>query len=166
MLNELDKELERRGHLFVRYADDLVIFCKSCRSAQRTLDNLLPFIETKLFLKVNKDKTHVAYMRDIKFLSYAFGRRNGKCQFYIHVDSIKKMKIKIRELTSRNNGWSSEYRKQRLTWYIRGWLNYLSLQVPKVDKGMGRLAPSSHTDVFGSSETSPNPVSKSEEAYS
>lgn len=124
MLNELDKELERRGHLFVRYADDLVIFCKSRRSAQRTLDNLLPFIETKLFLKVNKDKTHVAYMRDIKFLSYAFGRRNGKCQFYIHVDSIKKMKIKIRELTSRNNGWSYEYRKQRLTWYIRGWLNY------------------------------------------
>ena len=124
MLNELDKELERRGHLFVRYADDLVIFCKSRRSAQRTLDNLLPFIETKLFLKVNKDKTHVAYIRDIKFLSYAFGRRNGKCQFYIHVDSIKKMKIKIRELTSRNNGWSYEYRKQRLTWYIRGWLNY------------------------------------------
>lgn len=124
MLNELDKELERRGHLFVRYADDLVIFCKSRRSAQRTLDNLLSFIETQLFLKVNKDKTHVAYMRDIKFLSYAFGRRNGKCQFYIHVDSIKKMKIKIRELTSRNNGWSSEYRKQRLTWYIRGWLNY------------------------------------------
>ena len=124
MLNELDKELERRGHLFVRYADDLVIFCKSRRSAHRTLDNLLPFIETKLFLKVNKDKTHVAYMRDIKFLSYAFGRSNGKCQFYIHVDSIKKMKIKIRELTRRNNGWSYEYRKQRLTWYIRGWLNY------------------------------------------
>ena len=124
MLNELDKELERRGHLFVRYADDLVIFCKSRRSAHRTLDNLLPFIETKLFLKVNKDKTRVAYMRDIKFLSYAFGRSNGKCQFYIHVDSIKKMKIKIRELTRRNNGWSYEYRKQRLTWYIRGWLNY------------------------------------------
>lgn len=124
MLNELDKELERRGHLFVRYADDLVIFCKSRRSAQRTLDNLLPFIETKLFLKVNKEKTHVAYMRDIKFLSYAFGRSNGKCQFYIHVDSVKKMKSKIRELTNRNNGWGYEYRKQRLTWYIRGWLNY------------------------------------------
>ena len=127
MLNELDKELEKRGHLFVRYADDLVIFCKSRRSAQRTLDNLLSFIETKLFLKVNKDKTHVAYMRDIKFLSYAFGRRNGKCQFYIHSDSIKKMKSKIREFTSRNNGWSYEYRKQRLTWYIRGWLHYFKL---------------------------------------
>ena len=127
MLNELDKELEKRGHLFVRYADALVIFCKSRRSAQRTLDNLLPFIETKLFLKVNKEKTHVAYMRDIKFLSYAFGRSNVKCQFYIHVDSVKKMKSKIRELTSRNNGWSYEYRKQRLTWYIRGWLNYFKL---------------------------------------
>lgn len=127
MLNELDKELEKRGHLFVRYADDLVIFCKSRRSAQRTLDSLLPFIETKLFLKVNKEKTHVAYMRDIKFLSYAFGRSNGKCQFYIHGDSIKKMKSKIRELTSRNNGWGYEYRKQRLTWYIRGWLNYFKL---------------------------------------
>lgn len=92
ILSELDKELEKRGHLFVRYADDLIIFCKSRRSTQRTLDNLLPFIETKLFLKVNKEKTKVAYMRDIKFLSYAFGRRNGKCQFYIHGDSIKKMK--------------------------------------------------------------------------
>lgn len=70
---------------------------------------------------------HVAYMRDIKFLSYAFGRSNGKCQFYIHGDSIKKMKSKIRELTSRNNGWGYEYRKQRLTWYIRGWLNYFKL---------------------------------------
>lgn len=73
---------------------------------------------------MNKEKTHVAYMRDIKFLSYAFGRSNGKCQFYIHVDSVKKMKSKIRELTNRNNGWGYEYRKQRLTWYIRGWLNY------------------------------------------
>lgn len=127
MLNELDRELERRGHRFVRYADDLVIFCKSRRSAGRTLDNLLPFIEKKLFLKVNMEKTKVAYMRDIKFLSYAFGRRNGKCQYYIHGDSIRKMKAKIRELTSRSNGWGYEYRKQRLTWYIRGWLNYFKL---------------------------------------
>ena len=80
MLNELDKELEKCGHLFVRYADDLVIFCKSRRSAQCTLDNLLPFIETKLFLKVNKEKPYVAYMRDIKFLSYAFGCCNGEWQ--------------------------------------------------------------------------------------
>lgn len=56
MLNEIDKELEKRGHRFVRYADDLVIFCKSRRSAGRTLENLLPFIEKKLFLRVNMEK--------------------------------------------------------------------------------------------------------------
>ena len=127
MLNELDKELERRGHKFVRYADDLVIFCKSRKAAQRTYEHIVPFIENKLFLKVNKEKTKVAYMRDIKFLSYAFGRRNGKCQYRLHSESIEKMKDKIRELTSRSNGWSYEYRKQRLQWYIRGWSNYFSL---------------------------------------
>jgi retron-type reverse transcriptase len=92
MLNELDREPERRGYRFVRYADDLVIFCSSHHSADRTLDNLLPFIEKKLFLKVNREKTKVAYMRNIKFLSYAFGRRNGKYQYYIHRDSIRRMK--------------------------------------------------------------------------
>ena len=58
--------------------------------------------------------------------------RNGQCQFYIHVDSIKKMKIKIRELTSVITAGSSEYRKQRLTWYIRGWLNYFKFAGLKV----------------------------------
>jgi hypothetical protein len=62
MLNELDKELERRGHRFVRYADELLIFCRSRRSAQRTLSNILPFIEKKLFLKVNREKTVVDYV--------------------------------------------------------------------------------------------------------
>lgn len=98
MLNELDKELERRGHKFVRYADDLLIFCKSRKAAHRTYDHIVPFIEGKLFLKVNREKTKVAYIRDIKFLSYAFGRRNGKCQYLLHPESIKKMKHKIREL--------------------------------------------------------------------
>ena len=60
MLNELDRELEKRGHRFARYADDLVILCKSERSAERTLTNIIPFIEEKLFLKVNREKTVVA----------------------------------------------------------------------------------------------------------
>lgn len=127
ILNELDKELERRGHKFVRYADDLVIFCKSRKSAKRTYEHIVPFIEKKLFLKVNKEKTKVAYIRDIKFLSYAFGRRNGKCQYRLPSDSIAKMKDKIRLLTSRSNGWSYECRKQRLQWYLRGWSHYFSL---------------------------------------
>lgn len=127
MLNELDKELERRGHLFVRYADDLVIFCKSRKSAKRTYVHIIPFIENKLFLKINKDKTKVAHMRDIKFLGFSFGRSNGKCQFYLSKETLKRLKTKIRELTSRSNGWGYEYRKQRLRWYIRGWSDYFSL---------------------------------------
>ena len=127
VLNELDKELARRGHLFVRYADDLVIFCKSRKLANRTYAHIIPFIEKKLFLRINKDKTQVAHMRDIKFLGFSFGRSNGQCQFYLHKDTFKKLKTKIRELTSRSNGWGYDYRKQRLHMYIRGWSNYFSL---------------------------------------
>ena len=65
MLNELDKELESRGHRFVRYADDMLIFCRSKRSAERTLMNILPFIEKKLFLKVNREKTVVGEARKL-----------------------------------------------------------------------------------------------------
>src|SRR6056297_1542010 len=75
MLNELDKELENRGHRFVRYADDLLIFCKSKRSAKRTLENIVPFIERKLFLKVNRDKTVVDEAWRVKFLGFSFYRR-------------------------------------------------------------------------------------------
>jgi hypothetical protein len=105
----------------------MVIFCKSLRSAGRTPEKLLPFIERKLFLKVNREKTKVAYMRDIKFLSCAFGRSKGKCRYYIHRDRISRMKGRIRELTGRSNGWGYGYRKERLTRYIRGWLNCFKL---------------------------------------
>ncbi|HJZ41661.1 MAG TPA: group II intron reverse transcriptase/maturase, partial [Bacteroidales bacterium] len=71
MLNELDKELENRGHRFARYADDMVILCKSKRSAERTLTSIIPYIEEKLFLKVNKEKTLVGYISRIKFLGYS-----------------------------------------------------------------------------------------------
>ena len=70
MLNELDKKLEERGHPFVRYADDMMIFCKSRKSAERTLANIKPFIEKKLFLKLNEEKTKIRYIgsADVKFL--------------------------------------------------------------------------------------------------
>src|SRR5690606_10734883 len=84
MLNELDKELTKRGHRFVRYADDVMIFCKSKKSAKRTLSNITPFIEEKLFLKVNKDKTQVAHISKVRFLGYAFYRYKGKCRFRVH----------------------------------------------------------------------------------
>ena len=127
MLNELDKELTRRGHRFVRYADDCMIFCKSRKSAERTLENIIPFIEGKLFLKVNRDKTCVEHISKVKYLGYSFYRYRGKCRFKAHPKSIAKMKDKIRELTNRSNGWGNEYRALKLTQFIRGWVNYFGM---------------------------------------
>ena len=127
MLNELDKELTRRGHRFVRYADDCMIFCKSRKSAKRTLENIIPFIEGKLFLKVNRDKTCVEQISKVKYLGYSFYRYRGKCRFRVHPKSIAKMKEKIRELTNRSNGWGNEYRALKLTQFIRGWVNYFGM---------------------------------------
>ena len=127
MLNELDREIENRGHRFVRYADDMVVLCKSKRSALRTLENLLPFIEGKLFLKVNKEKTSVAEISKIKFLGYSFYRLNGECQLRVHPKSVLKMREKMKSLTSRSNGWGNERRKESLRQYIVGWVNYFKL---------------------------------------
>lgn len=127
LLNELDKELERRGHKYVRYADDLVIFCRSRRSAERTMENIIPFIEGKLFLKVNRDKSQVAQVKDIKFLGYSFYIIKGEGRLRIHHKSVAKMKARIKELTSRSNGWGNDRRKEALSLYIRGWVQYFKL---------------------------------------
>ena len=127
MLNELDKELEHRGHRFVRYADDCMIFCKSRKSAERTLENILPFIEGKLFLKVNRKKTNVAHFRNVKYLGYSFYRCKGECRFRVHPKSVSKMKNKIRELTDRNKGMSNVIREERYQQYVRGWVQYFRL---------------------------------------
>ena len=127
MLNELDKELERRGHRFVRYADDCMIFCKSRKSAERTLENIIPFIEGKLFLKVNRKKTEVAHISKVKYLGYTFYRYKGKCRFRVHPKSVVKMKDKIRELTDRNRGISNAEREKKFQEYVRGWVEYFRL---------------------------------------
>jgi group II intron reverse transcriptase/maturase len=127
MLNELDKELERRGHRFVRYADDCMIFCKNKKGAVRTLENIMPYIEGKLFLKVNREKTKVEYVGKVKYLGYSFYRYKGKCKMRVHSKSIAKMKAKLIELTSRSNGWGNEYRALKLTQFIRGWVNYFAM---------------------------------------
>ncbi len=115
LLNELDRELERRGHKFVRYADDCMIFCKSKRAAERTCKSITRFIEGKLFLKVNHEKTSIAYFNQVKYLGYAFYRHKGKCRFRVHPKSIVAMKERIRELTARSNAMSNEYRPKAVT---------------------------------------------------
>lgn len=127
MLNELDKELESRGHKFVRYADDLVIWCKSKRGAERVMGSIIRFIEGKLFLNVNKEKSQVAHCTKVKFLGYSFYKTKGEGRLRIHPKSVAKMKAHIKELTSRSNGWGNERRKKSLRQYIVGWVNYFKL---------------------------------------
>lgn len=127
MLNECDQELERRGHLFVRYADDLQIFCKSMKAANRTLNHILPFIEGKLFLRVNKEKTQVTYVGKVKYLGYGFYIYKGEGRLRIHPKSVQKLKDKIRDITGRSNGMGIEARKIRLNQVVRGWMNYFKL---------------------------------------
>jgi len=127
MLNECDHELEKRGHRFVRYADDMMIFCKSKKAAKRTLDHILPFIEGKLFLRVNREKTKVAHVNYVKFLGYSFYIYRGEGRLRIHPKSTQKLKDKIREVTGRSNGMGIEERRKKLNQIVRGWTNYFKL---------------------------------------
>lgn len=127
MLNELDHELERRGIRFVRYADDLQLFAKTKRSAQRMLEHILPFIEGKLLLRVNREKTVVAYIGKAKFLGYGFYPSKDGIKLRVHAKSVNKMKAKVKEITSRNNGLGYELLKLKLKQFITGWVNYFKL---------------------------------------
>lgn len=127
MLNELDQKLEEWGYRFVRYADDLMIFTKSKRAGQRQFQRVSKFIEGKLKLKINKEKTSITRLNQIKYLGYGFYRIKGKCRFRVHPKSITKLKDKLRETTGRSNGMSIEGRKTKLNQIIRGWVQYFKL---------------------------------------
>lgn len=138
ILNELDKELDKRGHHFVRYADDMMIMCKSQRAAQRTYESITKFIEKKLFLNINKDKTKICHLsEDVKFLGYTFIKRQlkndetTKWHASVHRKSLAKLKVKIKELTDRRcpKGWSTT--KTELNTVLRGWFNYFRLGIRK-----------------------------------
>jgi group II intron reverse transcriptase/maturase len=127
MLNELDHELERRGHRFVRYADDMVIFCRSKASAMQTLEHIIPYIEGKLFLKVNREKTVVAYAGKIKFLGYGFYKSRKGFGLRVHQKSQKKMRARVKELTSRGRVNDYEEWKLKPKRFVVGWVNYYRL---------------------------------------
>ena len=127
MLNELDYELERRGHKFVRYADDMVIFCKSKRAAQRILENILPYIEGKLFLRVNREKTKIADIGKIKFLGYGFYYSRKGVRATVHAKSKAKLEKKIKEITRRSDGRGYDWKKRKLAQTLKGWVNYFKL---------------------------------------
>ena len=127
MLNELDHELESRGIRFVRYADDMLLFAKTKRSAKRMLEHILPFIENKLLLKVNREKTTVAYIGKVKFLGYGFYPSKEGIKLRVHAKSISKMRAKVKELTARSSGIGYDLLKLKLKQLITGWVNYFKL---------------------------------------
>ena len=126
VLDELDKELESRGHRFVRYADDCNIYVKSKRAGERTLASIQRFIEGKLRLKVNEEKSAVDRPWKRKFLGFSF-TSTKEPRIRIAKASIQRMKGKVREITSRKIPYPMEYRIQKLNQYLTGWCGYFAL---------------------------------------
>ena len=127
VLDELDKELERRGHKYVRYADDFRIYCKSLKAAERAMLSITRFLTVKLKLKVNQDKSAISRPWLRKFLGFTYFQMCGQSKIRVHAESMKRFKDKVRELTSRKRGKSLRQVIQELNRYIRGWWNYFRL---------------------------------------
>ena len=124
-LDELDKELEKRGHRFARYADDLVILCKSKRSAQRTLKSVTRFIEGRMKLKINETKTTVSHItRGVKFLGHGFYKTKDGYFPTVHPKSKERLKNALREILSRNRKQSIPVVKEMLNKKLHGWCEY------------------------------------------
>jgi RNA-directed DNA polymerase len=132
VLDELDKELEKRGHRFVRYADDCNIYVRSERAGQRVMEGVRQFITGKLKLKVNESKSAVARPKDRKFLSFSFtGGKNARRR--IAPKAIQRFKAKVRILTHRHKGQSLRQIIPPLSGYLRGWRGYFGFcQTPSV----------------------------------
>uniref|UniRef100_UPI001EFF2B52 reverse transcriptase domain-containing protein n=1 Tax=Bacillus mycoides TaxID=1405 RepID=UPI001EFF2B52 len=126
MLNELDKELESRGLQFVRYADDALIFVKSEKAASRVMKSIVRFIEEKLGLIVNTEKSKVSRSEDLKFLGfgYYYNPKDKRYQTKPHPISVQKFQRKLRQLTKRNWSVPLDYRILKLKQVIFGWVNY------------------------------------------
>ncbi len=133
MLNELDKEMEKRGLNFVRYADDCIIMVGSEMSANRVMRNISRFIEEKLGLKVNMTKSKVDRPSGLKYLGFGFyfGTRAHQFKAKPHAKSVAKFKKRMKELTCRSWGVSNSYKVEKLNQLIRGWINYFKIESMK-----------------------------------
>jgi len=137
MLNELDKELEARELNFVRYADDSVIAVGSSAAANRVMNTITKWIERKLGLKVNAEKTRTTKPTSLKYLGFGFVKMEGKWEARPHQDSLAKFKSKLKQLTKRSWSISMNDRIMRLNWVIRGWINYF--RIGKMKWNMTRI---------------------------
>ena len=127
MLNELDKELESRNLHFVRYADDVNVYVKSRKAAKRVMHSITSFIEIKLKLVVNKEKSAVDRPWKRKFLGYSFYYFNGKVNFRVHEKSVEKLIAKLKSLSGRNKIKDMKSTFIKLKQTITGWVNYFKM---------------------------------------
>ncbi len=139
LLDDLDKELERRGHKFARYADDFIILVKSRLAGERVSKSIKAFIERKLKLQINENKSGVAHINETQFLGFTF--RGAKICW--SDKAFREFKRRIKQLTGRSWFVSMEYRMKKLAQYLRGWMNYFGISeyyrpVPEIDHWLRR----------------------------
>ncbi len=128
VLDELDWELDRRGLRFVRYADDFSVFVRSERSGHRVMASVKRFIERKLRLVINEEKSSVSKPFDLTFLGFRLGKdTKGEVTIRISQRSASRLKVRVRELTPRNWGGSFDSCVQRVNRYLNGWIGYFRL---------------------------------------
>jgi group II intron reverse transcriptase/maturase len=131
LLDELDKELEERGHKFVRYADDINIYVKTERAAERVKENISQYLEKKLKLRVNKEKTKIKTPTKAKILGFSFWKSQARWEIRIAPSSIDKLKGKLKELTERKWSISMKERIRRINQLLTGWSGYFGIGIGK-----------------------------------
>lgn len=141
VLDELDGELEERGHRFVRYADDANIYVRSERAGQRVMESITRFIERRLRLKVNAGKSAVARPEDRHFLGFSLRREPWEGNVEVGLSERTKERIEgiVRELTPRNRGGTLESCIERLNVYLTGWMSFFGICTQQVEKELRRL---------------------------
>jgi RNA-directed DNA polymerase len=130
LLDDLDKELESRGLRFCRYADDCNIYVKSHRAAERVMESVIRFLEKKLKLKVNRDKSDIDRPWKRKFLGYTF-LPGKKTKLRISPESVKRLRVNLKDDFRRGKGRRLEDTIRRITYKLRGWFNYYDLSEVK-----------------------------------
>ncbi len=131
VLNELDKELQARGHRFVRYSDDCSIYVRSEKSANRVMETITDYVESKLKLKVNRIKSKVSRPNESTLLGFSFYRSEKGWEIRIAPKSLQKIKEKMKGKTKRNDPASAKEKIKKMEAVIRGWVNYFSIAKAK-----------------------------------
>lgn len=127
MLHELDQELNRRGHRFVRYADDCSIYVRSKKSAKRVEESIIKFLESDLLLKVNREKTKISRAHESYLLGFSFYRTKGRYEIRISPKSVNRVKSKCKAITRSSDPKSESLKLTKLDDLIRGWVNYFKI---------------------------------------